>query len=124
MSASDLELRKAKHLNGIKRRFPQLGDDIIESTWSGTICLSGNNANVFTELENGMFAAGCYNASGIGLGVLFGAEIANLASGKMSDEIRMIQTNSNPMHLPPQPFLGWGVGLRLLRDRFFARHEQ
>ena len=124
MSASDLELRKAKHLNGIKRRFPQLGDDIIESTWSGTICLSGNNANVFSELENGMFAAGCYNASGIGLGVLFGTEIANLASEKMTDEIRIIQTNSDPMLLPPQPFLRWGVGLRLLRDRFFARHEQ
>ena len=124
MSASDLELRKAKHLNGIKRRFPQLGDDIIESSWSGTICLSGNNANVFSELENGMFAAGCYNASGIGLGVLFGAEIANLASGEMTEEIRMIQTNSNPMLLPPQPFLRWGVGLRLMRDRFFARYEQ
>ncbi len=124
MSASDLELRKAKHLNGIKRRFPQLGDDIIESTWSGTICLSGNNANVFSELENGMFAAGCYNASGIGLGVLFGTEIANLASEKMTDEIRIIQTNSDPMLLPPQPFLRWGVGLRLLRDRYFARHEQ
>ena len=124
MSAPDLELRKAKHLIGIKRRFPQLGDDIIESTWSGTICLSGNNANVFAELDNGMFAAGCYNASGIGLGVLFGTEIANLASEKMTDEIRMIQTNSDPMLLPPQPFLRWGVGLRLLRDRYFARHEQ
>ena len=124
MSAPDLELRKAKHLNGIKRRFPQLGDDIIESTWSGTICLSGNNANVFSELDNGMFAAGCYNASGIGLGVLFGTEIANLASKKMTSEIRMIQTNSDPMLLPPQPFLRWGVGLRLLRDRYFARHEQ
>ncbi len=124
MSGPDLELRKAKHLIGIKRRFPQLGDDIIESTWSGTICLSGNNANVFSELDNGMFAAGCYNASGIGLGVLFGTEIANLASEKMTDEIRMIQTNSDPMLLPPQPFLRWGVGLRLLRDRYFARHEQ
>jgi len=124
MSGPDLELRKAKHLNGIKRRFPQLGDDIIESTWSGTICLSGNNANVFSELDNGMFAAGCYNASGIGLGVLFGTEIANLASEKMTDEIRMIQTNSDPMLLPPQPFLRWGVGLRLLRERYFARHEQ
>ncbi|MEC9296901.1 MAG: FAD-binding oxidoreductase [SAR324 cluster bacterium] len=124
MSGPDLELRKAKHLNGIKRRFPQLGDDIIESTWSGTICLSGNNANVFSELDNGMFAAGCYNASGIGLGVLFGTEIANHASEKMTDEIRMIQTNSDPMLLPPQPFLRWGVGLRLLRDRYFARHEQ
>ncbi|MEC9384728.1 MAG: FAD-binding oxidoreductase [SAR324 cluster bacterium] len=124
MSAPDLEQRKAKHLNGIKRRFPQLGDDIIESTWSGTICLSGNNANVFSELDNGMFAAGCYNASGIGLGVLFGTEIANLASEKMTDEIRMIQTNPDPMLLPRQPFLRWGVGLRLLRDRYFARHEQ
>ena len=124
MSAPDLELRKAKHLNGIKRRFPQLGDDIIESTWSGTICLSGNNANVFSELDNGMFAAGCYNASGIGMGVLFGTEIANLASEKLTDEIRLIQTNSDPMLLPPQPFLRWGVGLRLLRDRYFARHEQ
>lgn len=124
MSGPDLELRKAKHLIGIKRRFPQLGDDIIESTWSGTICLSGNNANVFAELDNGMFAAGCYNASGIGLGVLFGTEIANLASKKMTSEIRMIQTNSDPMLLPPQPFLRWGVGLRLLRDRYFARHEQ
>mgnify|MGYP003684760719 FL=1 len=124
MTSADLELRKAKHLNGIKRRFPQLGVDLIESTWSGTICLSGNNANVFSELENGMFAAGCYNASGIGLGILFGTEIANLASGKMTDEIRMIQTNSAPMLLPPQPFLRWGVGLRLLCDRFLARHEQ
>ena len=124
MSVADIELRKSIHLKGIKRRFPQLGDDIIESTWSGTICLSGNNANVFSELENGMFAAGCYNASGIGLGILFGTEIANFASGKMTDEIRLIQTNSAPILLPPQPFLRWGVGLRLLRDRFLARHEQ
>jgi glycine/D-amino acid oxidase-like deaminating enzyme len=101
MNSADLESRKAKHLNGIKRRFTQLGVDIIESTWSETICLSGNNANVFSELKDRMFAAGCYNARGIGLGVLFGTEIANLASGKMTDEIRMIQTNSAPMLLPP-----------------------
>jgi len=58
------------------------------------------------------------------LAVLFGTEIANLASGQMNDIIEMIQTNSNPMYMPPQPLLGWGVGLRLLRDRFMARHEQ
>jgi glycine/D-amino acid oxidase-like deaminating enzyme len=124
MTSANLELRKAKHLNRIKRRFPQLGVDIIESTWSGTICLSGNNANVFSELENGMFTAGCYNDSGIGLGILFGTEITNLARGKMTDEIRMIQTNSAQMLLPPQPFLRWGVDLFLLRDHFLARHEQ
>jgi hypothetical protein len=55
---------------------------------------------------------------------MFGTEIANLASGKMTDEIRMIQTNSVPMLLPPQPFLRWGIGLHLLPDRFLARHEK
>jgi len=124
MKFTDLKTRKAKHLEGLKRRFPRLGGDLFESTWSGTICMSGNNAHVFTEVEYGMYAAGCYNASGIGLAVLFGTEIANLASGNMTDSIALIQTNSKPMLLPPQPFLRWGVGLRLLRDRFLARHEQ
>ncbi len=41
--------------------------------------MSRNNAHVFTEIDYGMYAAGCYNASGIGLVVLFGTEIANLA---------------------------------------------
>jgi hypothetical protein len=124
MKFTDLKTRKAKHLEGLKRRFPRLGGDLFESTWSGTICISGNNAHVFTEVEYGMYAAGCYNASGIGLAVLFGTEIANLASGNMTDSIALIQTNSKPMLLPPQPFLRWGVGLRLLRDRFLARQEQ
>ena len=124
MKFIDLKTRKAKHLEGLKRRFPHLGGDLFESTWSGTICMSGNNAHVFTEVDYGMYAAGCYNASGIGLAVLFGTEIANLASGNKTDSIAQIQTNSKPMLLPPQPFLRWGVGLRLLRDRFLARHEQ
>ncbi|HBL55602.1 MAG TPA: FAD-dependent oxidoreductase, partial [Deltaproteobacteria bacterium] len=121
---ADLQARKANHLNGLKRRFPHLGEDLFESTWTGTICISGNNAHVFTEVEEGMYAAGCYNASGIGLAVLFGTEIANLASGNMTDSIALIQTNSDPMYLPPHPLLRLGVGLRLLRDRFLARHEQ
>jgi glycine/D-amino acid oxidase-like deaminating enzyme len=124
MKFTDLKNRKVKHLEGLKRRFPRLAGDLFESTWSGTICISANNANVFTEVEYGMYAAGCYNASGIGLAVLFGTEIANLASGNMTDSIALIQTNSKPMLLPPQPFLRWGIGLRLLRDRFLARHEQ
>ena len=124
MNFTDLKTRKAIHLMGLKRRFPHLGSDLLESTWSGTICISGNNAHVFSRLKKDMYAAGCYNASGIGLAVLFGTEIANLASGQMNDTIEMIQTNSNPMYMPPQPLLRWGVGLRLLRDRFMARHEQ
>ena len=86
--------------------------------------MSGNNAHVFKEVDYGMYAAGCYNASGIGLAVLFGTEIANLASGNMTGSIALIQTNSKPMLLPPQPFLRWEVDLRLLRDSLLAWHEQ
>ena len=39
-----------------------------------------------------MYAAGCYNASGIGLAVLFGTEIANLASG-IHDRLNCVDPN-------------------------------
>ena len=124
MNSNDLKDRKAIHLVGLKRRFPNLSCDLFESTWSGTICISGNNAHVFSRLKKDMFAAGCYNASGIGLAVLFGTEIANLSSGQMTETIELIKKSSNPMYMPPQPLLRWGVGLRLLRDRYLARHEK
>ena len=123
MSADQLQLRKVKHLQGLKRRFPQLSGDLFDSCWSGVTCISGNNGQVFERLESGLLVAGCYNGGGIGLATLFGEQMAHMASGQMTDEITMIEARPKPNLLPAQPILGWGVRMRLMRDRVIARNE-
>jgi glycine/D-amino acid oxidase-like deaminating enzyme len=123
MSADHLMRRQVKHLKGLKRRFPQLGEDLFDSCWSGVTCISGNNGQVFDQLESKLLVAGCYNGGGIGLATLFGEQMAYMASGQMTDAITMIQARPKPNRLPLQPILGWGVRLRLIRDGFIARNE-
>lgn len=123
MSVSELEKRKATHLHGLKRRFPELPAEVFNSTWSGVTCISGNNGQVFDQLDSGLLVAGCYNGGGIGLATLFGEQMAHMANGEMTDSIAMIQARPKPNVLPPQPILGWGVRLRLMRDRVIARNE-
>jgi glycine/D-amino acid oxidase-like deaminating enzyme len=124
MSAKDLKQRKASHIEGLGKRFPQLGADAIDYTWSGITCISKNNANVFSQIDKNAFAAGCYNGGGIGLGILYGQQIALYASGGTNDTTRLIQDRPKPEILPPQPILNWGIALRLKKDRYFAKSER
>ena len=76
MSKSDLDKRSINQKIGIKKRFPQLPDDIIQSSWSGIVSRTRNSSQIFEKIDNNIFAAGCYNGSGIGVGTLFGEQIA------------------------------------------------
>ena len=67
--------------------------------------------------------AGCYNGSGIGVGTLFGEQIAIKASNEYTNEIETIEARSKPTWLPPQPFLDIGVKVRLMYERFRAESE-
>ena len=40
-----------------------------------------NSSQIFEKISNNVFVAGCYNGSGIGVGTLFGEQIAIKASG-------------------------------------------
>ena len=80
MSNSNLEKRSISQKIGIRKRFPQLPDDIIQSSWSGIVSRSRNSSQIFEKIDNNVFAAGCYNGSGIGVGTLFGEQIAIKAS--------------------------------------------
>jgi glycine/D-amino acid oxidase-like deaminating enzyme len=124
MSAANLKQRKVTHIEGLCKRFPQLPADLIEYTWSGITCISKNNANVFTQVDKNAFAAGCYNGGGIGLSILYGQQIASYASGSTNSTINMIQNRPKPERLPPQPFLNWGIALKLKMDRYFAIAER
>ena len=123
MSNSNLEKRSISQKIGIRKRFPQLPDDIIQSSWSGIVSRTRNSSQIFDKIDKNIFVAGCYNGSGIGVGTLFGEQIAIKASNENSDEIKTIEARSKPTWLPPQPFLNLGVKTRLLYERLRAKTE-
>jgi len=123
MSQSELNKRSLKQKIGIKKRFPQLRDDIIQSTWSGIVSRTRNSSQIFEKVNENIFVAGCYNGSGIGVGTLFGEQIAFKASDENTKEIETIEARNKPTWLPPQPFLDLGVKARLMYERLRARSE-
>ena len=123
MKQSDLNKRSIKQKIGIKKRFPQLPENIIQSTWSGIVSRTRNSSQIFEKIDDNIFAAGCYNGSGIGVGTLFGEQIAIKASNEHTNEIETIEKRSRPTWLPPQPFLDLGVKARLIYERLRARSE-
>ena len=123
MSKSDLEKKSINQKIGIKKRFPQLPDDIIQSSWSGIVSRTRNSSQIFEKIDKNIFAAGCYNGSGIGVGTLFGEQIAIKASNENTKEIETIEARNKPNRLPPQPFLSLGVKSRLFYERLRARSE-
>ena len=123
MSNSDLDKRSINQKIGIKKRFPQLPDDIIQSSWSGIVSRTRNSSQIFEKIDNNIFVAGCYNGSGIGVGTLFGEQIAIKASSENTKEIEIIEARNKPTWLPSQPFLSLGVKTRLIYERLRARSE-
>jgi glycine/D-amino acid oxidase-like deaminating enzyme len=123
MSKTKLNIRSLKQKIGIKKRFPQLPDDIIQSSWSGIVSRTRNSSQIFEKIDNNVFVAGCYNGSGIGVGTLFGEQIAIKASEENTKEIETIEARNKPTWLPPQPFLNLGVKTRLIYERLRARSE-
>ena len=123
MSDTELKKRSTKHKIGIKKRFPSLPDDIIESSWSGIVSRTRNSSQIFDKINDNIYVAGCYNGSGIGVSTLFGEQIAIKASGETSFEINTINARQKPTWLPPQPFLDLGVKARLIFERLKANTE-
>ena len=123
MNLIQLNKKSKIHLNGIKKRFPNLPDNIIENSWSGIVCRSGNSSQIFEKIDSNIYAAGCYNGSGIGVGTLFGEQIAIMASNQQSEEISIIEKRKKPNWLPPQPFLNLGIYTRLAYERIRAKSD-
>ena len=123
MSNSTLKKRSFNQKLGIQKRFPQLPNDIIKSSWSGIVSRTRNSSQIFEKIHENIFVAGCYNGSGIGVGTLFGEQIAIKASNEHTKEIETIEARKKPTWLPPQPFLDLGVKARLVYERLRARSE-
>ena len=123
MKNSEMAKRRKIHQEGLIKRFPFIKNDIFEHSWSGVTCISANNANVYQEISNNHWVIGCYNGTGIGMSTLFGQEIALRALGKSSKTNKIIEDRPKASWLPPQPFLNWGIRMRLAKDRNSASSE-
>ena len=123
MNKNELKKRIKYHEIGIQKRFPNLPNNIINSSWSGIVCRSRNSSQIFEKIDNQIYVAGCYNGSGIGVGTFFGEQIALMASNQQSEEIKIIEERIKPNWLPPYPFLNIGIKSRLFYERFIARSE-
>ncbi len=123
MSKSELDKRSLKQKIGIKKRFPELSDNIIQSSWSGIVSRTRNSSQIFEKIDDNVFVAGCYNGSGIGVGTLFGEQIAIKASNENTNEIEIIEARNKPTLLPPDPFLSLGIKARLIYERLRASSE-
>jgi glycine/D-amino acid oxidase-like deaminating enzyme len=121
MNNIELKKRAENQKTGIKKRFPTLSDNIIESSWSGIVSRTRNSSQIFEKIDDNIFTAGCYNGSGIGVGTLFGEQIAIKASNENTNEIDIIESRSMPTWLPPQPFLNLGIWSRLIYERFRSK---
>jgi len=123
MTKQNLEKRLISHKAGIIKRFPNLPHNIVQSTWSGIVSRSRNSSQIFEKIDNNIFAAGCYNGSGIGVGTLFGEQIALKASNESTNEIQIIENKNKLSLLPPQPFLNLGIKARLVYERFRSKSD-
>ena len=123
MNLKDLSRRVETHKLGIKKRFPNLPENLIQYSWSGVVCRSRNSSQIFEKIDNNIYAAGCYNGSGIGVGTLFGEQISLMASNQDSKIISIIEDRIKPTWLPPQPLLNIGIYFRLLYERLKASSE-
>ena len=123
MKKNKLNDRINLHKIGIKKRFPELPNNIIEDSWSGIVCRSRNSSQIFEKIDKNIYVAGCYNGSGIGVGTLFGEQIALMAANQQSAEIETIQSRKKPNWLPPQPLLNVGIYTRLIYERLKSRSE-
>ena len=55
MDNNDLTKNLKYHKIGLKKRFPSLPGDIVENTWSGVVCRSGNGSQIFEKIDKNNF---------------------------------------------------------------------
>jgi glycine/D-amino acid oxidase-like deaminating enzyme len=107
----------------LQRRFPFLGAQDIQYTWTGHLSATRSGQAFFDRVEEGVFAvAGC-NGSGVARGTLWGRLLAELASGVDSPLLQSVMQRAEPGWLPPRPFFDIGAMLRMRVEAVRARTE-
>jgi glycine/D-amino acid oxidase-like deaminating enzyme len=123
LAGHSLAVRRARHLQGLQRRFPWVTDEHLQFTWTGHLSATRSGEPRFAKLEHGVYtAAGC-NGSGVARGTLWGRLLAEMASGGQSALLTAVLNNAKPGWVPPQPFFDIGASMRLRYEAHRAATE-
>ncbi|MCB1035138.1 MAG: FAD-dependent oxidoreductase [Acidobacteria bacterium] len=109
------------HRRALLRRFPQLSEVELETTWSGLTATAVDYQPTFTQLHDHAYLAAGYSGAGIAMGTTLGALLADLALGESSDLLRDALALPAPRKLPPEPFRSLGARWVLARMNARAR---
>lgn len=123
IDADMLAMRRKTHFAGLKRRFPWLAETAIQSTWSGQIGISANSRPVFGEIQNNVYSAGCYNASGIAKGATMGRLIVDHALGNPSSLLDAARSIATPSWIPGPTIFSPLVKIRMAYERAKGKSE-
>ena len=93
-----------------ERRWPDLRHVPFEYVWGGTTALTMNGAPWWGQLEEGLYASGGCNGSGIAKGTMLGRRLAELMRGHGNTaEVPEVMGTAN--WIAPEPFRSIGFNL-------------
>ena len=101
------------HDRAFAARFPNLSDVGMDFRWGGRLCVSRNNVQVISELDEGLYSACCQNGLGTAKGTLAGGLAVDLAMGRSSDSLSRALAADLPSRLPPAPLSSIGANFFL-----------
>ncbi|WP_119390286.1 NAD(P)/FAD-dependent oxidoreductase [Taklimakanibacter lacteus] len=90
-----------------ERRWPKLSDVQFEYLWGGTTAFTMNGSPWWGKLDQGLYASGGCNGSGITKGTMLGGHLAELMLGK-GDHDRMMKSMGGASWIAPEPLRSIG----------------
>lgn len=102
-SAPRLKSSEKRLMLSLHRRWPDVQGFEMEWQWSGVVSFFRGANGFFGDVAPGVSAA---VTSGMPVCILYGQQLAALATDGDGDALRFVQRRSNPGGLPPKPVLG------------------
>ncbi|HWD12611.1 FAD-dependent oxidoreductase [Pseudochrobactrum sp. sp1633] len=102
---------EAELRNRFERRWPDLRHVKFEYVWGGTTALTMNGAPWWGKLEDGLYASGGCNGSGITKGTMLGRHLAELMCDA-GDHAMLEQVMGQASFIAPEPFRS--IGFRVI----------
>ncbi len=92
----DVDHAVKHHQVAFDRRYPALSRIGYEHSWGGLLTMAHNGGMVFGELGDHVFGAAFCNGTGVARGVGFGKALAELALGRSSRSIDILNNRPKP----------------------------